>query len=113
MFFDETFRTSLRQPNISFGALCGIGIPERSLGRIAADVYQLKLKHLGADFARDEEIKGKELLAIRARKEKAPSDLSARGRDKKAQHSALKLQSGWANHIELSRSTRLERTSAW
>jgi hypothetical protein len=62
MFFDETFRTSLRQPTISFGALCGIGIPERSLGRIAADVYQLKLKHLGADFARDEEIKGKEVF---------------------------------------------------
>lgn len=42
LFFDETFRTSLRQPNISFGALCGIGIPEKSLGRIATDVYQLK-----------------------------------------------------------------------
>jgi hypothetical protein len=64
MFFDETFRTSLRQPNISFGALCGVGIPERSLGRTAADVYQLTLKHLGADFARDEKIQGKELLVL-------------------------------------------------
>jgi hypothetical protein len=42
VFFDETFRTSLRQPNISFGALCGIGIPEKSMGRTATDVYQLK-----------------------------------------------------------------------
>jgi hypothetical protein len=49
---------------------------------------------------------------ISSGKAKAPSGLSARGRDKKAQHPALKLQSGWANHIELSRSTRLERISA-
>lgn len=62
IFFDETFRQSLRQKGISFGALCGIVIPEKELGRIAADVYQLKLKHFGPEFARNQEIKGKELL---------------------------------------------------
>lgn len=62
IFFDETFRESLRHPNVSLGALCGIGIPERDLSRVAADVYQLKYKHMGPDFARDEEIKGKDLL---------------------------------------------------
>jgi len=62
IFFDETFRDSLKHPGVSLGALCGVGIPEKSLGRIASDVYQLKYKHLGADFARDSEIKGKELF---------------------------------------------------
>src|SRR5437764_905571 len=61
-FFDETFRESLGYKERSLGALCGIGVPERQLSRIAADIYQLKLKHLGPDFARDREIKGKELF---------------------------------------------------
>jgi len=62
IFFDETFRQSLKHPDVSLGALCGIGIPERDLGRVADDVYKLKLKHLGGDFARNKEIKGKDLL---------------------------------------------------
>ena len=61
-FFDETFRDSCIYKGTSLGALCGIAIPERNLARITTDIYQLKLKHLGADFARDQEIKGKELL---------------------------------------------------
>jgi len=62
VFFDETFRDSLSYTGISFGALCGIAIPEKELHRIATDVYQLKLKHLGSVFARDGEIKGTSLL---------------------------------------------------
>lgn len=61
-FFDETFRESLQYKDRPLGALCGIGIPEKQLGRVAYDVYQLKLKHMGADFARDDEIKGKEIF---------------------------------------------------
>lgn len=62
IFFDETFRKFLRQPSISLGALCGIGIPENELSRVAYDIYQLKLKHMDVEFARNQEIKGKELL---------------------------------------------------
>lgn len=62
IFFDETFRQSLKHPNVSLGALCGIGIPEKDLARVADDAYHLKYKHMGADFARTAEIKGKELL---------------------------------------------------
>lgn len=62
IFFDESFRSSLRHVDVSLGALCGIGIPERELSRVASDVYQLKLKHMGTDFARNSEIKGKELF---------------------------------------------------
>jgi len=62
VFFDETFRTSIKHNDVSLGALCGIGIPDRDLGRVADDVFKLKLKHLGSDFARNKEIKGKELL---------------------------------------------------
>jgi hypothetical protein len=62
IFFDETFRDSLKYPNVALGALCGIAIPERELHRVATDVFQLKRKHLGSDFANDGEIKGKELL---------------------------------------------------
>lgn len=61
-FFDETFRESLRYKGRPFGALCGIGILEKQLARVANDVYQLKTKHLGSDFARDREIKGKEIF---------------------------------------------------
>ena len=62
VFFDETFRDSLSYPGATLGALCGVAIPEKQLNRVADDVFKLKLKHLGNDFARDEEIKGKELL---------------------------------------------------
>ncbi|MDQ6940166.1 MAG: DUF3800 domain-containing protein [Verrucomicrobiota bacterium] len=62
IFFDETFRDSLSRQGTSFGALCGIAIAEKDLHRIATDVFQLKLKHFGSEFARDGEIKGKELL---------------------------------------------------
>src|SRR5438552_1199019 len=62
IFFDETFRDSLSYPGASFGALCGIAIPEKELHRIATDIFQLKLHHFGSLFARDGEIKGKNLL---------------------------------------------------
>jgi hypothetical protein len=62
IFFDESFRPSLRHADVSLGALCGIGIPESQLTQVASDVYQLKLKHMGGDFARNSEIKGKDLF---------------------------------------------------
>jgi len=62
IFFDETFRDSLSYPGATLGALCGIAIPEKQLHRVADDVFKLKLKHFGSDFAKDGEIKGKELL---------------------------------------------------
>lgn len=61
-FFDETFRDSLTHTGASLGALSGIAIPEHDLAHVTADVYQLKLKHFGSDFAKDGEIKGKEIL---------------------------------------------------
>src|SRR5947209_3221667 len=61
-FFDETFRDSLRYPDRSLGALCGIAISEKQVARVANDIYQLKAEHLGSEFARDREIKGKELF---------------------------------------------------
>jgi hypothetical protein len=62
LFFDESFRESEHKRAISLGALCGIGIPETEFSRVADDVFKLKAKHLGLDFAKDREIKGKELL---------------------------------------------------
>lgn len=62
IFFDETFRESLSYQGATLGALCGIAIPEKQLYRVADDVFRLKLKHFGNDFARDGEIKGKDLL---------------------------------------------------
>lgn len=44
------------------GALCGVAIPEKQLHRVADDVFRLKLKHFGNEFAREGEIKGKDLL---------------------------------------------------
>jgi hypothetical protein len=64
VFFDETFRDSLSYEGASFGALCGIAIPEKELHRVATDVFQLKLKHFGSHFARDREIKGKAFPAV-------------------------------------------------
>jgi hypothetical protein len=62
VFFDESFRQSETQPGKSLGILCGIAIPEKQLSKVVADVFQLKLKHMGARYAREREIKGKELL---------------------------------------------------
>lgn len=62
IFFDETFRHSRKHLGVQFGALCGIAIPEQQLTRVAKDVYQLKLKHLDAEYARNRELHGKELL---------------------------------------------------
>lgn len=61
-FFDESFRNSLHHEGVTLGALCGVAIPEHELARVTADVYQLKLKHFGMEFAKDHEIKGKEIL---------------------------------------------------
>lgn len=61
-FFDESFRESLAHPGVSLGALCGVGIPEAQLRRVADDIYELKHQHLDIDFARTGEIKGKELF---------------------------------------------------
>ncbi|MEI6147826.1 MAG: DUF3800 domain-containing protein [bacterium] len=61
-FFDETFRDSLTRTGVSLGAVCGVAIPEHDLARVTADVYQLKLKHFGTEFAKDHEIKGKDIL---------------------------------------------------
>jgi len=61
-FFDETFRESVRFPAIKLGALCGIAIPEGIFAEIANDVYRLKLKHFGADYASNHEIKGREMF---------------------------------------------------
>lgn len=63
VFLDETFR--IHQKGLvqnPFGALCGVAIPESQFTRVAKDIFQLKLKHMGAGFARDRELKGKELL---------------------------------------------------
>jgi hypothetical protein len=62
IFFDETFRQSLKHPQIPLGALCGIGIPEKELSIAADDIYRIKNRHMGIDFARNGEIKGKELF---------------------------------------------------
>lgn len=62
LFFDETFRKHETLPDVTFGALCGIAIPESEFREVANDVYRLKLKHFGAEFAADHELKGKELL---------------------------------------------------
>jgi hypothetical protein len=61
IFLDETFRV-WKEKDLPLGALCGVAIREQELTRIANDIFKLKLKHLGDDFARDKEMKGKELL---------------------------------------------------
>lgn len=40
-------------------------MPEKEFHRISTDVFQLKLKHFGHEFASDKEIKGKDLLKNR------------------------------------------------
>lgn len=61
-FFDESFRESLAHPGVSLGALCGVGIPETQLRRVSEDIYEMKHKHMDIDFARNGEIKGKDLF---------------------------------------------------
>lgn len=65
IFFDESFRKSRSEHKRSFGVLAGISIPEKDFHRVSTDVFQLKLKHFGHEFASEKEIKGKELLKNR------------------------------------------------
>jgi len=62
VFFDESFRESLSSHRRAFGVLCGIAIPEKDLAKVSRDIFQLKLKYFGQDFAAKSEIKGKDLL---------------------------------------------------
>jgi hypothetical protein len=62
IFFDESFHDSQKSSGVSLGALCGVGIPESELSTVATDVYSLKQKHFDESFARDREIKGRELF---------------------------------------------------
>lgn len=62
VFLDESFRVNKRHAEpVPFGVLAGVALHEKGLTRVAQDVYRLKYKHLGAEFARDGEIHGKEL----------------------------------------------------
>ena len=54
IFLDETFRVS-KGKNIPLGALCGVAIREKDLTRVANDIFRLKQKHLGDEYARDKE----------------------------------------------------------
>lgn len=65
IFLDESFRTSRSAHKKTFGVLAGVAVPEREFHRISTDVFQLKLKHFGHEFASDKEIKGKDLLKNR------------------------------------------------
>jgi hypothetical protein len=65
VFFDESFRTSRSLHKKKFGVLAGISIPEKEFHQVSTDVFQLKLKHFGHEFASEKEIKGKELLKSR------------------------------------------------
>jgi Protein of unknown function (DUF3800) len=62
VFFDESFRKSEKYQDTSLGTLCGVGIDESDSSRVADDIFKLKQKHLGSDFAKHNEIKGKDLL---------------------------------------------------
>jgi hypothetical protein len=62
VFFDESFHDSLEEPNVSLGALCGVGIPEDQMSQVEADVLALKRRYFDEAFAHDREIKGKELF---------------------------------------------------
>lgn len=81
LFLDESFR---ERGEIPFGVLAGIAIPETQLTRVAKDVFQLKWQHLGEEFARDGEMKGKDLLkryAFRIEEHGTPSKNLALARD--------------------------------
>ncbi len=62
IFFDESFHNSHKEPGTSLGALCGVGVPEAQMSAVARDVYALKRKHFDEDFARNREIKGRDLF---------------------------------------------------
>lgn len=63
IFLDETFRVrKSKSGEMPIGALCGVAIRERELTRVANDIFKLKQKHLGDDYAREKEMKGKDLL---------------------------------------------------
>lgn len=62
IFFDESFRNTSTNPVRTTGTLCGIAIPENSLHDVVKDVYQLKYNHLGEEYAKEKEIKGKDLF---------------------------------------------------
>ena len=63
IFFDETFRK--HRAGTSFGALCGIAIPEELFGTVIVDVYHLKHGSMGEQFAKERELKGTKLLKNR------------------------------------------------
>ncbi|HEY3932085.1 MAG TPA: DUF3800 domain-containing protein [Verrucomicrobiae bacterium] len=65
IFFDESFRQSRSPHKRSFGVLAGVAIPEKEMHRVSTDIFQLKLKHFGQEFASEKEIKGKDLLKNR------------------------------------------------
>jgi uncharacterized protein DUF3800 len=62
IFFDETFRVYGPNPSLSLGALCGIALPEADLARISYDLFLLKLKHFGPEYASEREVKGKDIF---------------------------------------------------
>lgn len=62
IFFDESFRDTSTHPVRSTGTLCGIAIPEKVLHQIVVDVYQIKYNNLGEHYAKEKEIKGKDLF---------------------------------------------------
>lgn len=81
LFLDESFR---KRGDVPVGVLAGIAIPEDQLTRVAKDVFQLKWQHLGEAFARDGEMKGKDLLkryAFRLEEQGTPSKNLALARD--------------------------------
>lgn len=71
IFMDETFRdyTELNGSCGKFGALCGVAIPVSLYGRLADDVFRLKLNMMGKEYAEESEIKGKNLLSNRSLKD--------------------------------------------
>jgi len=63
IFLDESFRSRASDAgSLPFGALCGLGIPETDINRISQEIFRLKMKHLGDDYAREKEMKGTDLL---------------------------------------------------
>lgn len=60
-----------------FGVLAGIAIPEKEFHRVSTDIFQLKLKHFGYEFASEKEIKGKDLLKSRVFKKMAQGNKTA------------------------------------
>jgi hypothetical protein len=62
IFFDESFRKSKTVIDKPVGTLLGIAIKEEDLSQIVSDVFHLKVKHFGAEIAKEMEIKGSELF---------------------------------------------------